>query len=73
LERGLIDLAIRYCKPEPVPEGAVRLFGDEMVPVCCHALFRNKARLDGSAVREARQSPALRNSALAMVRSRAGD
>ena len=44
LERGLIDLAIRYCRPEAVPEGAVRLFGEEMLPVCSRALLRDRAR-----------------------------
>ena len=44
LERSLIDLAIRYCKPESVPEGAVRLFGEEMIPVCSRALLREKTR-----------------------------
>src|SRR5207237_8349141 len=27
LERSLVDLAIRYCKPDSVPEGAIRLVG----------------------------------------------
>jgi LysR family glycine cleavage system transcriptional activator len=44
LERSLIDLAIRYCKPETAPEGAVRLCGDEMIPVCSRALLRDKTR-----------------------------
>jgi DNA-binding transcriptional LysR family regulator len=44
LERSLIDLAIRYCRPETVPEGAVRLFGEEMLPVCSRALLRDRAR-----------------------------
>jgi DNA-binding transcriptional LysR family regulator len=44
LERSLIDLAIRYCKPESVPEGAAKLFGEEMIPVCSRALVRDKAR-----------------------------
>jgi len=44
LERSLIDLAIRYCKPETVPEGAIRLFGEEMIPVCSPALVRDKTR-----------------------------
>jgi LysR family transcriptional regulator, glycine cleavage system transcriptional activator len=44
LERSLIDLAIRYCKPETVPEGAVRLFGEEMIPVCSRALLLDKTR-----------------------------
>src|SRR6202035_2068828 len=41
LERSLIDLAIRYCKPETVADGAVRLFGEEMIPVCSRALLRD--------------------------------
>lgn len=44
LERSLIDLAIRYCRPESVPEGAVRLFGEEMIPVCSRVLLRDKMR-----------------------------
>src|SRR5262252_2655635 len=44
LERSLVDLAIRYCRPEDAPEGTVRLFGDEMVPVCAPALLRDRAR-----------------------------
>ena len=44
LERSLVDLAIRYCRPEDPPEDAVRLFGDEMVPVCAPALLRDRAR-----------------------------
>jgi LysR family transcriptional regulator, glycine cleavage system transcriptional activator len=44
LERSLIDLAIRYCRPESVPEGAVRLFGEEVLPVCSQALLRDRSR-----------------------------
>src|SRR6266705_667609 len=44
LERSLIDLAIRYCKPDSVPEGAAKLFGEEMIPMCSRALVRDKAR-----------------------------
>ncbi len=44
LERNLIDLAIRYCRPESVPEGAVRLFGEEVLPVCAPALLRDRSR-----------------------------
>jgi DNA-binding transcriptional LysR family regulator len=40
LERSSVDLAIRYCKPEVVPEGAVRLFGEEVLPVCSPDLLR---------------------------------
>ena len=41
-ERSL-DLAIRYCKPDSVPEGAAKLFGEEMIPMCSRALVRDKA------------------------------
>src|SRR5215469_4161744 len=34
LERSLIDLAMRFCRPEDVPERAKRLFGEEVVAVC---------------------------------------
>jgi LysR family transcriptional regulator, glycine cleavage system transcriptional activator len=44
LERSLIDLAIRYCRPETVPDGAVRLFGEEMIVVCSPALLTDKKR-----------------------------
>src|SRR5262249_16306681 len=44
LERSLIALAIRYCRPEAAPDGAVRLFGEEMVPVCAPALLRDRSR-----------------------------
>jgi LysR family transcriptional regulator, glycine cleavage system transcriptional activator len=40
LERSSVDLAIRYCRPEMVPQGAVRLFGEEVLPVCSPALLR---------------------------------
>jgi LysR family glycine cleavage system transcriptional activator len=44
LERSLVDLAIRYCPPDMVPEGAVRLFGEEILPVCSPSLLRDRAR-----------------------------
>ena len=44
LERSLVDLAIRYCAPETVPEGATRLFGEEVLPVCSPSLLRNRSR-----------------------------
>jgi LysR family transcriptional regulator, glycine cleavage system transcriptional activator len=43
LERSLVDLAIRYCKPETVP-GATRLFGEEVLPVCSPALLGDASR-----------------------------
>jgi DNA-binding transcriptional LysR family regulator len=44
LERSLVDLAIRYCPPESAPEGATRLFGEEVLPVCAPALLRDRSR-----------------------------
>jgi len=34
LERQGIDLAIRYCTPKGAPAGSVRLFGEQVFPVC---------------------------------------
>jgi LysR family transcriptional regulator, glycine cleavage system transcriptional activator len=33
LEREAIDLAVRYCTADQAPSGAVRLFGEELLPV----------------------------------------
>jgi len=44
LERSLVDLAIRYCRPEDVPERAIRLFGEEVVVVCGASLLRDRSR-----------------------------
>jgi LysR family transcriptional regulator, glycine cleavage system transcriptional activator len=44
LERSLVDLAIRYWPPETVPEGAIRLFGEEILPVCSPSLLRDRSR-----------------------------
>jgi len=38
LEREAIDLAVRYCPPEAAPPGAVRLFGEELLPVSSTAV-----------------------------------
>jgi DNA-binding transcriptional LysR family regulator len=38
LERGLVDVAVRYCAPQDAPEGATRLFGEELFPVCSPTL-----------------------------------
>ncbi|NJO34572.1 MAG: transcriptional regulator GcvA [Rhodospirillales bacterium] len=38
LERDLVDVAVRYCKEEEAPEGAIRLFGEELFPICSPAL-----------------------------------
>ena len=39
LERSLVDVAVRLCQPEDAPEGATRLFGEELFPVCSPALL----------------------------------
>ena len=44
LERGLIDLAIRYSSTEAAPREAISLFGEEVFPVCSPALLRDAAR-----------------------------
>src|SRR5580704_18586421 len=44
LERSLVDVAIRYCKPDTVPQGAIRLFGEEVLPVCSPSLLRDASR-----------------------------
>ena len=44
LERERIDLAIRYCSPESAPREAIRLFGEEVLPVCSPALLQDKTR-----------------------------
>ena len=44
LERSLIDIAIRYCPPEMVPEGTLRLFGEEMCAVrLCFAIVPGRS------------------------------
>jgi LysR family transcriptional regulator, glycine cleavage system transcriptional activator len=44
LERSLVDLAIRYCRPEDVPERAIRLFGEEVAVVCSPSLLCDRSR-----------------------------
>ncbi len=44
LQRDRIDIAIRYCAPQRAPTSAVKLFGEEVVPVCSPALLRDRAR-----------------------------
>jgi LysR family glycine cleavage system transcriptional activator len=38
LERSGVDVAVRYCKPEEASVDAIRLFDEEVFPVCCPAL-----------------------------------
>ncbi len=44
LDRERIDVAIRYCPVEKAPAGAIRMFGEEIVPVCSPALLRDRTR-----------------------------
>jgi DNA-binding transcriptional LysR family regulator len=44
LERGLVDVGVRYCLEEDAPEGAIRLFGEELFPVCSPALLSEGPR-----------------------------
>ena len=44
LDRERIDLAIRYCPSRAAPAGSVRLFGEEILPVCSPALLRDRKR-----------------------------
>ena len=39
LERSLVDVAVRLCEAADAPEGASRLFGEELFPVCSPALL----------------------------------
>ncbi|HEX6000887.1 MAG TPA: transcriptional regulator GcvA [Hyphomicrobiaceae bacterium] len=38
LERQGVDVAVRYCRPRDAPAGALRLFDEELFPVCSPAL-----------------------------------
>ena len=40
LERSRVDVAVRYCKAEEAPDGAVRLFDEELFPVCSSSLLQ---------------------------------
>jgi LysR family glycine cleavage system transcriptional activator len=44
LDRERIDLAVRYCPARAAPAGSVRLFGEEILPVCSPALLRDRSR-----------------------------
>ena len=45
LEREGIEVAIRYCTPKAAPEGAVKLFGEVVLPVCSPQLVTRAAPL----------------------------
>jgi LysR family glycine cleavage system transcriptional activator len=38
LERDLVDVAVRFCKEEQMPPGGIRLFGQDLFPVCSPSL-----------------------------------
>jgi LysR family glycine cleavage system transcriptional activator len=44
LERGLVDVAVRYCREDEAPEDAIRLFGEELFPVCSPSLLSEGSR-----------------------------
>ena len=44
LERERIDLAVRYCTEAMAPPGAVRLFGERLLPVCSPQLAADRNR-----------------------------
>jgi DNA-binding transcriptional LysR family regulator len=44
IDRERIDLAIRYCPSRAAPAGSVRLFGEEILPVCSPALLKDRSR-----------------------------
>lgn len=45
LEREGIEVAIRYCTPKAAPEGALKLFGEVVLPVCSPKLVTRAAPL----------------------------
>jgi len=44
LTRDRVDVAIRYCAQDAAPKGAVKLFGEDVMPVCSPSLLRDKKR-----------------------------
>lgn len=44
LDRERIDIAIRYCPVARAPQGSIRLFGEEILPVCSPMLLRDRSR-----------------------------
>src|SRR5258708_5853258 len=44
LDRERIDVAVRYCPATVAPAGSVRLFGEEILPVCSPALLVDRGR-----------------------------
>ena len=44
LRRERMDVAIRYCAPQAAPPDAIKLFGEEVMPMCSPVLTRDKRR-----------------------------
>src|SRR5882672_4348843 len=44
LDRERIDLAVRYCPARVAPASSVRMFGEELLPVCNPVLLRDRSR-----------------------------
>ena len=44
LDREQIDVAIRYCPSAAAPAGSIRMFGEEIVPICSSKLLKDRAR-----------------------------
>lgn len=44
LDRERIDVGIRYCPVVKAPPGSIRLFGEEILPVCSPALLKDRSR-----------------------------
>ena len=44
LDRERIDLGIRYCPVRAAPPGAIRMFGEEIAPVCSPSLLKDRAK-----------------------------
>jgi DNA-binding transcriptional LysR family regulator len=44
LQRDRIDLAVRFCKSEAAPKNAIRLFGEEVFPVCSPSVLRDRSK-----------------------------
>ena len=44
LDRERIDIAIRYCPSSKAPPASVRMFGEEIVPICSPLLLKDRSR-----------------------------
>jgi DNA-binding transcriptional LysR family regulator len=42
LDREQIDIAIRYCPLSAAPPGSIRMFGEEIVPICGRQLLKSR-------------------------------